>query len=416
MEKNDVVVIGGGLSGLFAACVAAERGKKVTLLSYGEGALRIGGGVIDVLGYDDAGQPVKNPIRALAEAAPDHPYAKVGTERAAEAFTAFLKMTAAAGYEFLGGLEQNQWIPTAVGAFKPTCLTPRTMDGAALVQAKEVLVVGVDLLKDFYAPMVRKNLEKYFGRKKKIAEAIVKLPFDGRRDLRDVGALDAARWLDGAEGRASFAEQLKGKVKPGMVLVVAPVLGTAPNYQVLDAIEADLGCKLVEASSMPPAVTGYRLSKLLHARAAKLGVRMVPKAKVVAAEVTDGRCECVLTEGFDRTRRYGADAFILATGGVFGGGLTTKMGEMTEPIMGLSIPVPAVQTEWSHDQLLSPRKQIFARYGVSVDRNLSPLADGRVVADNVRVVGRTLAGYDYCFEKSGNGVALATAYQAAISL
>ena len=37
MSKSDVVVIGNGLAGLVSALVSADQGKKVTLLSYGEG-------------------------------------------------------------------------------------------------------------------------------------------------------------------------------------------------------------------------------------------------------------------------------------------------------------------------------------------------------------------------------------------
>ena len=40
-------------------------------------------------------------------------------------------------------------------------------------------------------------------------------------------------------------------------------------------------------------------------------------------------------------------------------------------------------------------------------------ADGKVVLENVRVCGRMLAGYDFCFEHSGNGVAISSAYKAA---
>ena len=47
--------------------------------------------------------------------------------------------------------------------------------------------------------------------------------------------------------------------------------------------------------------------------------------------------------------------------------------------------------------------------------NPSKEHEGEVVK-NVKVVGRSLAGYDFCFENSGNGVAIATAYKAALSL
>ena len=50
-RNSDVLVIGAGMSGLVAALAAARRGRKVTVLSRGVGALAIGSGCVDVLGY-----------------------------------------------------------------------------------------------------------------------------------------------------------------------------------------------------------------------------------------------------------------------------------------------------------------------------------------------------------------------------
>ena len=52
--------------------------------------------------------------------------------------------------------------------------------------------------------------------------------------------------------------------------------------------------------------------------------------------------------------------------------------------------------------------------GVWVVSSLRAVDDsGNVVLKNVYVVGRNLSGYDFCFEHSGNGVALSSAYKAA---
>ncbi len=41
--------------------------------------------------------------------------------------------------------------------------------------------------------------------------------------------------------------------------------------------------------------------------------------------------------------------------------------------------------------------------------------DNKVLINNVFAAGKILAGYDFCFEKSGNGVALVTGYKAGMS-
>ena len=54
--------------------------------------------------------------------------------------------------------------------------------------------------------------------------------------------------------------------------------------------------------------------------------------------------------------------------------------------------------------------------GIRTDEMLRPVNEGGVVVfDNIHVIGRELAGYDFCREHSGNGVALASAYKAAMA-
>ena len=97
MKQNDVIVIGGGIAGLFAAITAARRGKQVLLMTKGVGALAIAGGTVDVYGYDAGGAPVRNPAAALTELGPEHPYARVGRENVIQAMQAFLELLEARG-------------------------------------------------------------------------------------------------------------------------------------------------------------------------------------------------------------------------------------------------------------------------------------------------------------------------------
>ncbi|WP_296896678.1 anaerobic glycerol-3-phosphate dehydrogenase subunit GlpB [uncultured Megamonas sp.] len=416
MRKSDILIIGNGISGLFAACVAADMGKKVQILSYGAGTLAIAGGIIDVLGYDDDGKFVENPLKGMATVDKEHPYSKIDTNLAKKALDKFIEITKEGNYEYIGSAEKNMWLPTAIGNFKPTCLVPKTMNVENLWKAKNVLVVGFDAMKDFYAHMVVKNFKQRLSGKN-IEEVIIKLNFENGRDFRDISAMDVARWLETENGINSFVNQLKSYVKQDTAIVIPPVLGLEPNYDILNTLQQKLNCSIIEVSSIPPAVTGVRLDKLLTAYAKKRGVQIIRKARVVDAEIVNGKCVSVTTEGFDRQRKFYADKFILATGGVYGGGLVADIGSMKEPIFNIDITVPKVQTDWSYKQLFADKKQIFAKYGVNTDENLTPLnSAGKKIASNVKVIGRSLSGYDFCYEKSGNGVALITAYKAAITL
>lgn len=416
MRKSDILIIGNGISGLFAACVAAEKGKKVTLLSYGRGTLTIACGFIDVLGYEANGDIVKNALEGIKTIEAEHPYAKVGAKVAEDALDKFLEITKKCNFEYIGTPEKNAWVPTAIGNFKPTCLVPKTSDPKAVFEADNLLIVGFDLMKDFYAHIVYKNLSERLGEKKHLDKLNVKLDnFEMGRDLRDVTAMDVARWLESEEGYNSFVSQIKSSIKPNTTVIIPPVLGLEANYKILDRLQSDLNCKFVEVSAIPPGVSGLRLSKMLMAYARKLGVQIIEKARAVGSEVVDGKCVAVITENFDRERKFYADKFILATGGIYGGGLEAGIGTLKEPIFDIDIDVPKVQTEWSYKELFADKKQIFAKFGIQVDKDLTPVSTaGEKLLSNVKVVGRSLAGYDFCFEKSGNGVALITAYKAAV--
>ena len=63
--KFDVVIIGGGLSGLTCGIKLAENGKKVCIVSYGQSSLHFNPGSFELLGYDADGNIVRNPLEAV---------------------------------------------------------------------------------------------------------------------------------------------------------------------------------------------------------------------------------------------------------------------------------------------------------------------------------------------------------------
>lgn len=412
--KSDVIVIGSGMAGLIAAAAAARRGKKTTLLSKGAGTLVIGGGIVDMLGYTAEGKPVLSPAAALAAVAPDHPYATLGLESAREAAAFLQEICAEEGYAYLGGLESNQWVPTAAGTLKPTCLVPRTMDASALCEAREIVVVGLRGLKDYPTALIRRGLERLFGAKATVSKVELALSL---QEGRDVTALDLARWLDTKEGLEECADKLRRAVKSGATLIVPPMLGTKPSYYAFETLQEATGCRLIETSSMPPAVTGMRLRQALLAYAKRQGVTIVENAEAVRAEVKGGRCSAVFTKGFGREHRYEAAEFIVATGGLYGGGLVAQPEAIRERVFGLPVAAPASAEEWGVQELFCAGGQPFARFGLQVDAALRPLdGAGKVLLENVRIAGRNLAGYDFSYEKSGNGVALVSGYRAGMTV
>ncbi|MBQ5745519.1 MAG: FAD-binding protein, partial [Selenomonadales bacterium] len=305
MKKSDVVVIGGGLSGLFAAAVAAQNGKKVTVLSYGAGSLTIGGGIVDIMGYADGNVPFATPIEGVKNAPEGHPYTFIGEDTVKEAVEAFKKMASAEGYAYQGSLDEMQWIPTAVGTLKPTALVPRTMDVAKMEAAKKLVVVDLAGLKDFSAPMAAKNLGLLFPNK---TIETVKVP-ELEKSGRDMTAFDTARLLDRADIRTMFAAALKSKAGKDVCFIVPPILGTHASYVAFDDITKQVGAPLVECAAVAPSVTGIRLRELMLSILRKQGVVFIEKANVCGNIVENGKVVAVTTKDFGRQRTYRADEF-----------------------------------------------------------------------------------------------------------
>lgn len=413
MAKSDVVVIGGGISGLFASCLAALKQKKVTLLTYGQGALSVAGGIIDVFGYDEDGNLIKDPLNHIKTLKEPHPYAKIGVDNVERAIDAFKKLCHDAGYDYLGNGHENQLVPTATGSFKPSCLTPLSIDSKLFKKCSKLVVVDFDLLKDFYSNMIVEGLNKSFAGKKEIKSITVKLPFKTGTQYRDVSALDIARFLEEPAGFLNVVEQLKPYANNDTLFIFPPVIGEKPSNKLLNDLINELKSNIIEVSAIPPSVTGFRTDSLLLKTAKKLGVEVIEKANVFSSICENKRCLKVLTQNYSNIIAYEADEFILATGGVFGGGTKAIMGRMYEPIFNIEIDVPKNNQEWSHQYLFTGKPQPFATYGIATDKSLRPInAQNEVLYENVHVIGRALSGYDFCFEKSGNGVGIASAYYA----
>jgi glycerol-3-phosphate dehydrogenase subunit B len=160
----DAVVIGAGVAGLVAGARLAEGGARVCVLAKGVGSTHLAPGTVDVLGY--APERVDEPGRAVGEliaSRPDHPYALMGVEAIGEALSWLAERVVQGplpGYRYVGGLERNHLLPTAVGVVRPSTLVPETMAGGDLRSGGPVCIVGSPVLRDFHASLCAANLAR----------------------------------------------------------------------------------------------------------------------------------------------------------------------------------------------------------------------------------------------------------------
>jgi glycerol-3-phosphate dehydrogenase subunit B len=388
---NDVVVIGVGLAGLTAAVRLAEDGARVLVLAKGVGATHLGPCTIDVLGY--APERVERPGEALAALGDDHPYALVGRDGVAAAVE-WLK----AGLPYVGELEENMLLPTAVGALKPSAVVPESMAAGDLRGGGQVCVVGFRALKDFHAPLLADNLERGG-----ISARSVELDLLPERRV-DANSLAFARAFDDPAFRGEVAAQLAGRLGGEERVAFPAVLGIAEARW--RELQDRLARPVFEVPTLPPSVPGMRVFAALRERLRRAGGRAILNATVTGADRDGARVTGVRADLGLREVRHEASWVVLATGGFASGGLALdSRWRARETALGL--PVRGVP----EGERFRPGyfdEQPMARAGVAVGRELRPQG-----WDNVLVAGATLAGAEPWREKSGDGISLATGYRAA---
>ena len=129
----DTVVIGAGLAGLTAALRLTEQGQRVLVVARGVGATHLSPATLDVLGYV-GNTRVESPAQSVASlvaSTPDHPYGHVSEAQRGAALAWFVTRAATAlGY--MGSVEENLLLPTALGVPKPARHSPRGRWRAAI--------------------------------------------------------------------------------------------------------------------------------------------------------------------------------------------------------------------------------------------------------------------------------------------
>ncbi|MCA0293759.1 MAG: glycerol-3-phosphate dehydrogenase subunit GlpB [Actinobacteria bacterium] len=409
-----VIVIGTGLAGLVAANRLASGGADVTLLTKGIGGLQLGQGTIDVLGY--APDRVTNPLlslMALASARAEHPYATIG---AAPVHTGLDYLKRLLPDLLVGDPEANYQLPTAVGAIRPTCLAQPSMVAGHLSDGAKVAIVGLRRLKDFYPRLVAENLSR------------TTLPDGGRVSARpfsvDVPARDGevdstgltyARAFDDPGFRSRFVAAVKPLLEPDEIVGLPAVLGIKDTSAWRDLAEK-LGHPVFEIPLPPPSVPGMRLNEALTEKARAAGVRIVNGSRAISARVEDGVVRGITMATAGAPHEYTADEFVLATGGFESGALTLdSYGNVTETLFGL--PLAGLDDgPLLHGDYWGSEQPLF-KVGVRVGPDMRVVdAAGAVVHPNLYAAGGIIGGSSRWGEKSGDGIALGSAIQAADSI
>jgi glycerol-3-phosphate dehydrogenase subunit B len=407
-QRYDVVVIGAGTAGLVAGARLAASGAGVCVIAKGVGSTHLAPGTIDVLGY--APERVSAPLEqvaALAAERPDHPYALIGPDAVAAACEWFLAEADTgplAGYGYVGGLERNMLLPTALGALKPSALAPETFAAGDSEGLGRVAVIGIPPLRDFHAELCAGNL-----RAAGIEATALNVDVDA--DRADISTLGLARLFDDPAWRAGFSARLAPLIKAADQVAMPAVLGLRDPHAVLGELEARLGRRVFEIPTLPPSVPGLRLFEILRHVLRGAGGKLVIGAGVVSHRREGARVVSVDTATAGSNTTYAADAFVLATGGLHSGAITLDSHwQAQEQVLGLPLTgIPdAGQPRFASAYF---DEQPLERCGVAVDSALRAVG-----IENVVVAGASLPGSISWREASGEGIALASGYRVAQTL
>jgi glycerol-3-phosphate dehydrogenase subunit B len=412
----DTVVIGAGLAGLTAALRLAEAGQRVVVLAKGVGATHLAPATIDVLGYADG--PVDSPAQALpgfTAANPEHPYRQLPIALLRDSLDWFKARLGDQGYR--GGLEENFFVPTAVGVAKPTALLPETMAAGDLRPGGRFVFVGLRGLKDFFPAYLADNVAR--------ASPPVAAPLTTRvveialplSEARDVSPAGFARRFERADFREAALTELGRNLVPGEIVGLPAVLGLGGARAVWSELQARLGHPVFEVPTLPPSVPGIRVFETMTSALRRHGARLVIGSTVAGAERSNSRLEGVVAHTAGRPLTYRARSFVLATGGFASAGLELdSTGKVREPVFDL----PVAGLPGPNEPLFEPGyfdEHALSRAGIAVDESRRPVdREGAPVYENLHAAGATLAGAVPWREGSGNCLSLASGYAAASAI
>jgi glycerol-3-phosphate dehydrogenase subunit B len=429
------VVVGSGMAGSMAALSLAERGVDVVQVAGGYAATALCGGSLDVaaaspgvsyLPWRDPlqGRPLKpvERLRLLLAEAPTHPYSILfGSDEAravAELTSAIDRLRSwlePSGIEIAGDLEHTRVLPNLPGTVRVADFVVSGPADADLGAVSEVVWIDVPGLEgwdpSFSARTLAHELEALGIA---VPAQRVERP-EWPEGLIAPRAGRLAPRLDRAEGRAAMAALLAGRGARDRLLLLPPILGVDHTAAIVRELAEVAGGPVAEAlGHAPHATAGFRLQRALDRATDSLTRREQKVASIREAE--DG-WQLRLADSSELE----CDALVLATGRYVGGGLATEE-TVREPLLG----IPLFDEDGRRVDGIPAHRSVRKGYGnpqplysagVRVDAEMRPLtARGEVRSDRLFVAGDLIGGFDPARERTGMGVAVASATRAAAAV
>ena len=323
VSSDDVLVIGAGPAGLLAAWVARRRGAKVRVLASGIGTTHVSPGWIQVLNAAPGAS-----LEGWIAAHPQHPYALAGLAALRGGLDALREVGEPAGLRYVGEPGDNLRLPTALGAAVEAAVVPESFAAGDLRQSGAMLIAGPAGWRDFYPKLCADNLARQGFAAQSATFDLPEMAAASRFDLTPVGL---ARLFEQAEVRARVAAQLKPRLDGATRVGLPAVIGLARHAEAWRDLQDRLGVPVFEIPTLPPSVPGMRLFNAFKAALTRAGVPILLDMTATRGVIDEDPKGLrrplgsgVVVPGVVREATYRADTIILATGGLYGGGITSN--------------------------------------------------------------------------------------------
>jgi glycerol-3-phosphate dehydrogenase subunit B len=413
-----LAVVGSGMAGMAAAIFAYNRG--ISFVQVGQASeLSFSSGCLDLFSILPGRFPqgFADPfagIDALVKKRPHHPYSRVPHPMIREAFAEFTDFMGSAGIFFHGpeqgdqNIWKNQHIITPAGTLKPTWQVPAAMHAGSLAIARNQRICIVDIkgLKGFGARQIAQTLQPQLP---SVTGATIAFP--GRETAGDLMCERLAWDLEDPKILAQFIGLLKPHAGRVDVLGLPAILGMYRFEKLRRTLEQALGKPVFEIPTLSPSVTGMRMKEAFLGKMTDLGLHHFP---VAVSDIFPDKNGFVffVNQGL-QTMEVRADHLVLATGRFMGKGLGVRDEQVKEMLFDLPVAQPATRSGWLRSDFFDPAGHPVNQAGIETDDCFRPLdADGSVFHPRLYAAGSILAHQDWKREKSGSGIAIASAFKA----
>lgn len=405
--KFDTIIIGGGLSGLTCGIALARAGQRVAIASGGQSTLHFYSGSMELLGSDGKGNEVTHPLEAIDALAPEHPYRKIGADRAAQLAAQAKSLLADTGIKTVGEAACNHYRLTPMGVTKPAWLTLErlvTTDHADRLPWKQVAVVNLAGFIDFPIDFMLDGLTR-LGCDARVMDVSLPALRKARRSATEMRATSLAKVFANSQSVWQLATSINEAFPSGVEAVLMPAVMGIENDDVCDKLKAQVQKPLHFLATLPPAVTGVRLGAALRHYFQMLGGRYL-LGDTASQAVLDGDSVTELKTTKLQAIPLQAEHYVLATGSFMSRGLESNLDRIYEPLLDLDVNAPEQREQWSHYGVMGD--QPYMSVGVLTDEHFHPLKQGTPLR-NVYAVGQLLAGHNPLVMGDGTGVSMLTA-------